>query len=116
MREQPAMIPEVLDRNEAPTGDVRALIRESRLDEAQQTVMTLLDRRVAAGDAELIDVALLMQFYQVAIACQPPLSYPGALPLRPNDKFYQCFDGFIDLIHQQQSQIADLQAIVAELL
>jgi hypothetical protein len=116
MREQPIIIPQVLDRNETPVGDVRALIQESRLDEAHQAVMALLDRRIVAGDEELIGVALLAQFYQTVITSQPPLSHPGAEPLRPSDKLYQCFDAFLELMHRQQGQIAELRAMVAELL
>jgi hypothetical protein len=114
MRDPPAITePASAD---APIDDVRTLIQESRLDEAHQAVMTLLDQRIVAGDKALIGVALLAQFYQVVITGQPPLSYPGAEPLRPNDKLYQSFDAFIDLIRRQQSQIAELQAMVAELL
>ncbi len=101
---------------EVPAADIRALIQQSRLDEAHQAVMTLLDRRIVAGDHALIGVALLAQFYQVLVSSQPPLSYPGAEPLRPNDKLYQCFDQFIDLIRRQESQIVELRAIVEELL
>ncbi len=114
MREQAALAEP--DPAEVPMADVRSLIQESRLDEAHQAVMSLLDKRIVAGDEELIGVALLAQFYQVLISGQPPLSYPGSAPLRPNDKLYQCFDQFIDLIRQQESQIAELRSIVAELV
>lgn len=96
--------------------EVRTLIRGHRLDAANRVVMTLLDQRIAAGDGELYAAAMLLQHYYVVLSRQPPLSHVGTLPLRPNDRLYACFDQFIDLIRQQQSQVSELQAIIAELL
>jgi hypothetical protein len=96
--------------------EVRSLIREHRLDEANRVVLTMLDERIAAGDGELSAASMLLQHYDVVLSRQPPLSHIGAMPLRPNDRLYACFDQFIDLIRQQQSQVSELQAIIAELI
>jgi hypothetical protein len=95
---------------------IRTLIRDHRLDEAYRVVMTLLEQRIAAGDSELGAASLLLQHYDIILSRQPPLSHIGALPLRPSDRLYACFDQFIDLIRQQQSQVSELQAIIAELI
>jgi hypothetical protein len=96
--------------------DVRTLIRDHRVDAANGLVMTLLDQRIAAGDTDLRAASLLLQHYEIMLSRIPPLSHVGAIPLRPNDYLYACFDQFIDLIRQQQNQISELQAIIAELI
>jgi len=96
--------------------EVRRLIRDHRLDEANRIVARLLDRRIADGDSDLGAASMLLQHYDIILSRQPPLSHIGAVPLRPNESLYACFDQFIDLIRQQQNQVSELQAIIAELI
>ncbi len=96
--------------------DVRGLIRDHRLDVANRIVAGLLDQRIADGDSALGAVSMLLQHYDIILSRQPPLSHIGAVPLRPNESLYACFDKFIDLIRQQQNQVSELQAIIAELI
>lgn len=95
---------------------LRTFIRNHDLDRANRVVMTLLEHRIAAGDSELHAATMLLQHYHVILSRQPPLSHIGTLPLRPNDCLYACFDQFINLIRQQQGQVSELQAIIAELI
>jgi len=100
----------------AEADQVRRLIQEHLLDDAHEAVATLLDRRIAAGDPDLRAVSLLLQHYQTVLSRQPPLAHTGSVPLRPSDQLYACFDQFTDLLRQQNHQILELQAIIAELI
>ncbi len=95
---------------------VQALIRNNRLDEANRVVLNLLQQRIDTDDKQLSAASMLLQHYEIVLSRQPPLSHIGARPLRPNDSLYACFDQFIELIRRQQSQISELQAIIAELI
>jgi hypothetical protein len=86
------------------------------LEDAHEAVTTLLDRRIAAGDPDLRAASLLLQHYQTVLSRQPPLAHIGPATLRPSDQLYACFDQFTDLLHQQNHQILELQAIIAELV
>jgi hypothetical protein len=95
---------------------LRRLIQDHLLEDAHEAVGVLLDRRIAAGDADLHAVSLLLQHYQVVLSRLPPLAHIGSVPLRPSDQLYACFDQFIDLLRQQNQQIMEMQGMLAELL
>nr|WP_294509219.1 hypothetical protein [uncultured Rhodopila sp.] len=95
---------------------MRTAITGNALSEASCIATVLLEERIAAGDTELEAVSLLLQHYQVVISRLPPLAHIGTVPLRPSDHLYACFDQLIELLHKQYQQVADLQAIVSELL
>ena len=94
--------------------DMRTMIRDHRLDEANRIAATLLDQRIADGDSDLSAASMLLQHYDTILSWLPPLSHIGVMPLRPNDRLYACFDQLINLIRQQQSQVSELQAIIGE--
>jgi hypothetical protein len=100
----------------AATSLVRGLIRNGLLDEACRHALTMLDQRIVVGDVELSAVRILLQHYHIILSAQPPLSHVGMVPLRPDSRLYACFDQFLDLLHRQENQIAELQAMVAELV
>ena len=95
---------------------VRLLIQDHLLEDAHEAVAALLDHRIATGDADLRAASLLLQHYQTVLSRLPPLAHVGSVTLRPSDQLYNCFDQFVDLLRQQNQQIAELQAIIAELL
>jgi hypothetical protein len=110
--------PSRIDREaEAEQRDIelRNLIRENRLGEAGLLVLTLIDKRIAAGDSELATALTLLRHYEFIISQLPPLWHVGAVPLRPDERLYTCFDQFIELIRLQQHQIGELQAMISEI-
>lgn len=96
--------------------EIRDLIKNNLLEDANRIVMELLRSRIQAGDDELEAVMLLLQHFRVIIARQPPLSHLESIPLHPNGALYECFDQFIDLIGRQNKQIGEMSAIIAELI
>jgi hypothetical protein len=95
---------------------IRTLLLEKSLEGPSSAASALLDQRIAAGDAELRSVSLILQHYETVLSRLPPLAHNGTLPLSPSDELYACFDQFIDLLRQQDQQIAELQAILAEII
>ena len=101
---------------EQPSARVRAYLAEQRLGMANQLALDVLDDRLAIDDDDgLRAVRLLLQHYMLLVAQMEPLAHLGCAPLRPDDRLYQCFNQFVALLHQQDSQIRELTAIVAEL-
>jgi hypothetical protein len=94
----------------------RALVADNQLQEASALVSSILGRMIDGGANGLRSVRLLLEHYEHALANQPPLAHVGTEPLPPNDMMYTCFDQFLLLIHRQQRQIQELQAMLAEYL
>lgn len=99
-----------------PSDIVRALLAERRLEMATGFVLDLLQQRISVGDRALDAVRLVLQHYVTIVSQSVPLSHLGCAPLRPDDRLYQCFSEFVDMLHRQDGQIRELQAIIAELV
>jgi hypothetical protein len=95
---------------------MRTLVLENSLDEAASVAAALLQQRIAAGDVELASVGLLLQHYETVLYRLPPLGHTEMVALRPSEELYACFDQFVDLLRQQGQQIAELQAILSEMI
>jgi hypothetical protein len=95
---------------------LRDWLREQQLDVATQMILERLDKRIARGDAELQAVRLLLHHYSTIISRLVPMAHLGCAPLRPDDRLYECFAEFVDLLHRQQNQIREMEAIITELV
>lgn len=95
---------------------VRARLNEQRLEQATRLVADMLERRVAAGDAELDAARILLDHYYTIVTNMPPLGHVDGVPLRPSDALYTCFDQFLEMMRKQDGQIRDLMAIIDELI
>jgi hypothetical protein len=81
-----------------------------------ELALELLDRRISAGDSGLLAVKSVVQRCRSLLAAMPPLSHVDSVPLRPDDRLYQCFDQFLSLLRQQETQMQELQAMINELI
>jgi hypothetical protein len=89
---------------------------EDHIGVACELAMDLLDRRVAAGDTELVAVKCVVERCLSVISAMPPLSHVSSLPLRPDDRFYELFDQCLSLLRQQETQMQELQTMINELI
>jgi hypothetical protein len=78
--------------------------------------LELLDRRILSGDTELSTVKCVVQRCLSLISAMPPLSLVDRVPLRPDDRLYECFDQFLSLLRRQESQMLELQTMINELI
>ena len=93
-----------LERPDDPIGD------------ACNFALHLLDRRILNGDAELLTVKCVVQRCLSLLSAMPPLSHVDTVPLRPDDRLYECFDQFLSLLRQQDNQMLELQTMINELI
>jgi hypothetical protein len=114
--DQPGRLPTDVITTGARATAMRTLLAERSLEEPSRMALALLDRRISAGDSELREVSLLLQYYETILSCLPPLAHNSTLPLRPSDELYAFFDQLIDLLRQQGQQIAEMNSILAELI
>ncbi len=81
-----------------------------------ERALQLLDSRIAAGDTGLLPVQSVVRRCLALLSAMPPLSHVGSLPLRPDDRLYECFDQFLSLLRQQECQMQELQTMINELI
>jgi hypothetical protein len=89
---------------------------DDHIGAACEHALDLLDRRIIGGDSELLPVKAVVQRCLSVISAMPPLSHVDSVPLRPDDRLYECFDQFLSLLRQQESQMLELQTMINELI
>jgi hypothetical protein len=95
---------------------VRSLIVDQSLDEANEAIIDLLDQRIAGGDQALHAVRILLQHYIEIVVNLEPMAHLGCAPLRPDDRLVEAFAQIIDLMHGQNQQLNELQALASDLI
>lgn len=84
---------------------------------ATRLAVSLLERREEMqGDPLAGPLALLLRYSQDTLERMPPLGDVERIPIHYDDAFAACFEQIIALLRLQDAQVAELQAIAAELL
>lgn len=84
-------------------------------DPAVLAASAVLAARAAAGDAFAQQIDRLLSLLSARAQMLPVLSDLPRVPVHFDDRVAHCFEQIVALIHTQSIQIAELQAIVAEL-
>jgi hypothetical protein len=95
---------------------IRRYLKDRQLEAANAAVFEILDERIQCGDTTLEAVRALLGHYIEIVTNMAPMAHLGCAPLRPDDRLVQVFVQVVDLMHKQNQQLHELQAIAAELM
>ncbi len=95
---------------------VAAALAQHQVGEATGMAMDLLARRVREGDEAAEGLIAVLDYYAGLVSRLPPLYDAERIPLQIDDRLAICFEQVMALLREQDMQVAELSAILAELL